>query len=140
MDQLLALEAGHDRSLLHVMLLDDLKADDTSTLKALFEFLDVDPEPAYAIPVQRRNRYRISEPVEGVSGPVDYPPMNVETRARLVDTFQDSNGRLAQWLGRDLSALEQGLSLFSPPGEPSDRPARSTGPRAACHRTCRTTR
>jgi hypothetical protein len=106
-EQLLSLEARHDRSLLHVLLLDDLKADHAATLESVFKFLDVDPEPARTIPEQWRNRYRVPDPDVGKVVPVAYPPMSTETRARLVEVFRESNERLAEWLGRDLSAWNQ---------------------------------
>jgi hypothetical protein len=33
--------------------------------------------------------------------------MNPETRARLKEVFRESNDRLGEWLGRDLSAWNE---------------------------------
>jgi hypothetical protein len=35
---------------------------------------------------------------------VAYPPLPPETRERMVEHFRPWNDRLAEWLGRDLSA------------------------------------
>ena len=51
-----------------------------------------------------RNRPRVLDPKLGRKVQTDYPPMNPETRARLAETFEEPNRRLAEWLGRDLSA------------------------------------
>lgn len=101
-DQLLSLERKHSRSLLHVVVLDDLRANHADTLGALFSFLGVDREPARAIPEQWRNRPRQLDPELGRNVHAEYPPMRTETRARLVERFHESNQRLAAWLGRDL--------------------------------------
>jgi sulfotransferase family protein len=106
-DQLLAVVTEHDRSLLHVMLLDDVKADQAAALETLFRFLDVDPEAAQAIPEIWRNRYRVPDKDRGKALPREYPPMNPETRARLKEVFRESNDRLGEWLGRDLSAWNE---------------------------------
>lgn len=102
-DQLLDLERGHGRDNLHVMLLEDLGAERTTTLTTLFEFLGVDASQADAIPEQWSNRYRVPTD-DGTAKPVDYPPISPETRSLLVETYREDNERLAEWLGRDLSA------------------------------------
>ena len=102
-DQLLSLEAKHDRALIHVVLLDDLKADQAATLETLFAFLDVDLEPARTMPEQHRNRPRAVDPELGRKVLAEYPPMNPDTRAHLAEVFEESNRRLAEWLGRDLA-------------------------------------
>jgi hypothetical protein len=107
LDQLLSVVAEHDRSLLQVLLLDDLKADQPATLETLFRFLDVNPEPAHTIPEVWRNRYRVPDKDVGKALPAEYPPMNPETRARLKDVFRESNDRLGEWLGRDLSVWNE---------------------------------
>ena len=102
-DQLVDLAARHDRSLIHVVLLDDLKVDQAAALETLFKFLDVDPEPALSMPQQWRNRSRAVDPELGKVVPTEYPPMNPQTRTRLAEVFEEPNRRLAEWLGRDLS-------------------------------------
>lgn len=106
-DQLLGVVAEHDRSLLTVLLLDDLKADQAATLATLFSFLGVDVDAAHTIPEVWRNRYRA--PDRDVSKPAtaEYPPMNPDTRARLKEVYRASNDRLSEWLGRDLSAWNE---------------------------------
>lgn len=106
LDQLKSLAAQHDRSLIHVMLFDDLKGDRTAALRGLFAFLGIDVEPADSIKEQWKNRYRVKTD-GGKAVPTDYPPMEPNTRARLVEHFRPYNDRLAAWLGRDLAAWNQ---------------------------------
>lgn len=106
-DQLLDLEATHDRSMLHVLLLDDLRNDHVATLEALFRFLEVDEAQARAIPPQWRNRPRERDPELGRNVQVEYPPISPDTRADLVERFRESNRRLGTWLGRDLSSWDR---------------------------------
>lgn len=103
-DQLLSLEAKHDRSLIHVVLLDDLKADQTAALETLFTNLGVDPAAARTMPELWRNRPRAFDPELGKRVHLEYEPLSTEMRARLVDVFREPNLRLGEWLGRDLSA------------------------------------
>lgn len=102
-DQLESLTSLHPRSLIHVVLLDDLINDRERTLRALFEFLDVDPSNAETIEEKWTNRYRVRSPA-GKTVPVAYPPMASGTRDHLADHFRPHNEKLATWLGRDLSA------------------------------------
>jgi hypothetical protein len=101
-DTLLSLEEKLGRDHLHVVLLDDMKADQAATLEAVFKFLDIDPEPAHTIPEQWRNKPRVYDPELGKKVGTQYPPMDPETRAGLAKVYQDSNRRLGEWLGRDL--------------------------------------
>ncbi len=117
-DQLESLTAQHDPGLVHVMLFDDLKGDRTAALRGLFGFLGIDEEPADSIEEQWKNRYRVRTD-GGKPVPTSYPPLDPETRARLVEHFGPSNARLATWLGRDLSAWDR----VRPAAEPSDASA-----------------
>jgi len=103
-EQLEDLTARHDRDKTHVMLLDDLGNDRVPTLGKLFEFLEIDPSYATSIKEKWTNKYRVAEAPGGKAKVVSYPPLPPETRARLVEHFQPWNDRLAEWLGRDLSA------------------------------------
>ncbi|WP_432479614.1 sulfotransferase domain-containing protein [Nocardioides sp. GXQ0305] len=105
-DQIEDLVARHDRELVHVLLLDDLVGDRVATMRSLLEFLDVDPGPAETLEVRKRNPYRVTTD-EGTTESVEYTPMSPETRARLTDVYAGSNARLAEFLGRDLSAWQQ---------------------------------
>ncbi len=95
----------HGREKLHVLLLEDLRADRAGTLAELFEFLGVDTAPASEISEHRSNPYRVTDE-SGRQRPTAYPPMDPGTRARLVEEFRESNARLAEWLGRDLPGWE----------------------------------
>lgn len=103
-EQLEDLTARHDRAKTHVMLLDDLGNDRIPTLEALMDFLEVDPSYATSIKEQWTNKYRVAEKPGGEQKVVAYPPLPPETRARMVEHFKPWNDRLAEWLGRDLSA------------------------------------
>ncbi len=105
-DQLEELAAAQGRERLHVMLLDDLVSDRVATMRALLEFLEIDPEPAASLEVRKRNSYRVTDD-SGTTETVPYSPMPAETRARLTEFYADSNARLADFLGRDLSAWQQ---------------------------------
>lgn len=117
-------QLGIARSQLHVMLYDDLVADEAGTLGGLATFLALDSpiDPLrrenvarrYALPapVVRRLRDRgmrggragrlAARALEASRRPFDYPPMTAPTRGRLVDRFRPANAELAEWLGRDL--------------------------------------
>lgn len=107
-DQLEDLAAAHGRELVHVMLLEDLIADRTTTLQGLLHFLDADVEPLEAIEEIHTNKYRVRNEKSGKVQPVTYPPMNPATRERLKGQFAGSTQRLADWLGRDLSVWTDG--------------------------------
>lgn len=103
-DQIEALESGHARERLHVMLFEDLVESRVASLERLFEFLGVDTEPAGAIKEVWRNAYRATDASGKRSGARSaYPPMPPEARARLVEHFTPYNDRMAAWLRRDLS-------------------------------------
>ena len=91
--QLEALEQAYGRDRMHVMLLEDLKADRVATLEGAFRFLNVDVAPAHVIEEKWANRQPQS--VE--------KPMRAETRGVLAERYRPSNERLGAWLGRDLS-------------------------------------
>jgi hypothetical protein len=102
-DQLTDLAARHDRSLLHVMLLEDLIGKRVPTLERLLEFLGADVAPLAGIQEIHTNRYRVQNEASGRKVVASYPPMAPETAHRLAEQFADSTRRLADWLGRDLS-------------------------------------
>jgi len=106
-DQLLELVDAHDRALLHVMLLDDLKADQAGALEGMFRFCEVDPSRAHTMEEQWRNRPRAVDPELGKKVSAEYPPMDPGTRAWLLGVFAESNNRLGEWLGRDLTAWNE---------------------------------
>jgi hypothetical protein len=103
-EQLEDLTARHDRDKTHVMLLDDLGNDRVPTLERLMEFLEIDPSYAASIKEQWTNKYRVAEAPGAKATVVAYPPLPPETRERMVEHFRPWNDRLAEWLGRDLSA------------------------------------
>jgi len=104
-DQIEQLVASQGRDRVHVMLLDDLVRDQTGSLKALLEFLEVDPGPAAELEVRKRNSYRVTTDA-GTTETVEYTSMSDETRAALTAQYAESNARLAEFLGRDLTAWQ----------------------------------
>lgn len=100
-----AADLGRDR--LHVMLLEDLIGDRVPTLITLFDFLGIETEQAASIEEQWTNRYRVAEEPGGKPKPVAYPPLDPDTRKRLIEHFKPHNDRLAAWLGRDLSVWDR---------------------------------
>lgn len=103
-DQIQSLEGYAAASRIHTLLLEDLIADRVPTLQRLFEFLTIDTDFAASIEAQWTNRYRTAASPEEKAVPVAYPPMAGDVRARLVEHFRPYNDRLAEHLGRDLSA------------------------------------
>jgi Sulfotransferase domain len=127
-DQIEALEAAYGRDRLHVMLLEDLVADQESALAGLFSFLGVTTKPAARIEPRKANAWRpgkvavaagqpgpsaapaavaeaaaAEEDDEPVPPSAGYPSISAETRERLATYYRPYNERLEAWLGRDLS-------------------------------------
>lgn len=106
-DQIEDLEARYGRDRMHVMLLDDLMGDRVPTLEKVFRFLRVQTKVAaqleekWSKPVPR-DKERAQQ-----AAPLEYPPLNAETRAELAEHYREPNARLAAWLGRDLSGWTQ---------------------------------
>ncbi len=103
-DQLLDLERHYGRERMHVLTLDDLIKDAQAAIEDVFSFIRVDPQHSAAI-IERWQTSRAKRSEEDKhenSG--TYPPIDPGTRARLVEEFRPYNDRLAEWLGRDLSA------------------------------------
>ncbi len=99
----LAAEVGRERIMVH--LLEDLSDDWEGVLTRTFEFLGVKTEPAKRIPQVWANPATKKKSEDGGTKAVQkYPPINPETRARLVEEFRADNEALGEWLGRDLSA------------------------------------
>lgn len=101
-DQIEPFVAAYGRDRVHVMLLEDLIADRTASLRTLLRFLRVRESPAETIQEVHANRYRRPDD-SGKVQPAKYLPMDPETRAALADHYRPHNERLGQWLGRDLS-------------------------------------
>jgi hypothetical protein len=101
-DQIRPFVRAYGRDRVHVMLLDDLIADRTASLRALLAFLRVSERPAEDIQEVHANRYRRPDE-QGKVKPAEYVPMQQATRAALAEHYQPYNERLATWLGRDLS-------------------------------------
>ena len=115
------LDGGLDRSRLHVILFDDLRTDPTSVLGGVQDFLGLDvvvreiPVANQArrsfLPVRvrkrladNRRRSQIARlAFEASLRSSTPPPMNSETRSRLVETFAGPNEELSVLIGRDLS-------------------------------------
>ena len=131
--QLERLETALGRERLHVVLLDDLRADPTGTFRAACRFLGVDESAEVGNLGSRENVYSAHRPlfawrflsrhrvVQRVSPrarriamlllplrerPV--PPMDIDVRRRLAAHFAPHNAALSAWLGRDLSAWGAG--------------------------------
>jgi hypothetical protein len=107
-DQLTDLASRHGRSLLHVMLLEDLISERVPTLERLLEFLGGDVAPLAEIEEIHTNRGRVLNEKPARRVVASYPPMEPETQKRLSEQFQASTKRLADWLGRDLSVWSSG--------------------------------
>lgn len=105
-DQLVDLERHYGRDRMHVLTLDDLIKDVQSSIEDVFSFVGVDPaRSADIIERWEISRARRSEENKNENENAGtYPPMDPATRARLVEEFRPYNDRLAEWLGRDLSA------------------------------------
>jgi len=103
-DQILDLEAGLGRDQLHVLTLDDLIEDGPEALRRVLSFIGVAPGRAGRI-FERWERIsaKRAESTDKEEAYV-YPPIDPSTRARLVEDFRPYNDRLAEWMGRDLSA------------------------------------
>ncbi|QZY30224.1 sulfotransferase family protein [Nocardioides coralli] len=101
--QVEALFANHGRERVHVLLLDDVSRDQVGTMRAVLEFLGVDPQPAEHLEFPRSNKYRVVDE-SGAQAAAAYTPMSPETRARLTEHYTESNERLAELIGRDLSS------------------------------------
>jgi hypothetical protein len=107
-DQLADLAAHHDRSLIHVLLLEDLIAERMATLERLMTFLGANPAPLAKVGEVHTNRYRVTNETSGRKEVATYPPMEEATKKQLAAEFSDSTHRLAEWLGRDLSIWSSG--------------------------------
>ncbi|WP_110208412.1 sulfotransferase family protein [Nocardioides daejeonensis] len=102
-DQLEALEERVGRERIHVVLLEDLVAERVPTLEQVFTYVGVDASWAEKIPAVHTNKYRV-EQSDGSTVAAAYPPLNQQTRARIVTELAPETRRLEAWLHRDLSA------------------------------------
>jgi hypothetical protein len=102
-DQLEALEAAYGRDGLHVLLMEDLFGDPQARMAEVFAHIGADPAYAEKVEVVHSKQYKRGRAGIG-SKAKGYPPIDPETKARLRAQFREPNQRLAQWLGRDLSA------------------------------------
>jgi len=114
-----------------ILLFDDLRQDPQGFYRAVFEFLGIDPDfntsamtesfnpaavwqnPVYLFFFNKPARVRWL-PAKlrrfafyGERTPWQYPPMQPETRQKLLDFYRPWNAQLADFLGRDLSAWDQ---------------------------------
>lgn len=119
----------YPRSALLVMLLDDLRSRPVESFRGACAFLGLDQEEVPAKVGEATNtafayrpefllrllvRYRLGRVIPARAGAriermmavpdSDSEPMTQATRALLFDHFAEDNRRLAEWLGRDLSA------------------------------------
>jgi hypothetical protein len=128
-EQLERLEAAFGRERLHVVLLDDMRADPAAAYAGVCRFLGLDDSftPDFSSRENAYQRHRrdwlvrpfvragimqrlpraTSERIVArffppVAGPV--PPPDPGARGRLLDFFAPHNAALERWLGRDLSA------------------------------------
>jgi hypothetical protein len=126
-EHLEALSLLVDRTRIQVVLLDDLVADPAGVLAQLFRFLDVDEQAHMPHTADVQNRafrfrsvrlwhfmmshglwerlpLRLGFALDRLNR-VALPPatMGADIRGELVDYYAPHNGRLASWLGRDLS-------------------------------------
>jgi hypothetical protein len=121
-EQLRNVESLFPRSSLLVLLFDDVLADPAAAFARVCAHIGVSTGVAPPEPTRRVNRYgsfrsvrlrnatrklpvRLRDAIGRVNRrDLDYPPMDPDTRARLVEEFRADNDALAEWLGRDLSA------------------------------------
>ncbi|MCH9800315.1 MAG: sulfotransferase domain-containing protein [Actinomycetia bacterium] len=111
-DQLADLENLFGRERICVVTLEELKVDPDSEIGKVLEFLGLDPllRKKSGLPV--RNTFNEDRPItlrerqqespDSVQKlpPSSYPPLNPETRSRLMEEFQPYDARLKEWLGR----------------------------------------
>jgi hypothetical protein len=119
------------RESLLVLLLEDLRADPQGTFASVCEFLDIDTsklprglgqavnrthrlrspllfDVMRRLKLWRRLPYRLGYKLDAWNRPpIDYPPIDPATRARLHEIFEEPNAGLARWLGRDLSIWQR---------------------------------
>ena len=107
------------RSALHVEIAEETHANPVAALARVYQFLSIDPEFVPRTVDRRFNAYaefrsvrlwensnvlptRLAKLVKRLNRRTnqEYPPMDRETRARLETTYQESNQRLAEFLGR----------------------------------------
>lgn len=124
LEQLDRIAELYPRDSLHVLLLDDLHAALQPTYDAICRFLSIEPHQVaqdvgsihnhyvrFRVRqrhLQRMARRHLPAPIRRVVKKINsrsgsYPPMNEQTRARLIDFFAPHNHKLSQWLNRDLS-------------------------------------
>lgn len=119
-----------DRQQLLVLPFEDLRTDSHAFYQRVFEFLGVDPEFTTPAMTESFNpaaiwhnplyRFFFNQPSGirwlpaklrrftffGERTPWRYPPMQPETRKKLLDFYRPWNAHLAEFLGRDLSAWD----------------------------------
>ena len=88
------------------MLLDDLVADQRDTLRALLRFLEVEPR-ARAADHGREAQQLPGPAARAPRSARRTRPCRAATRAALTEQYAESNARLAEFLGRDLSAWQR---------------------------------
>jgi hypothetical protein len=121
LNQLLRVLEYYPTASLHVMLFEDLRDRPRDAYESVCSFLDIDdafvpanlgvqvnPHMNYRSVWLRRRGKRLPYPFNRIvrrlnSKTAEYPPMRPATRARLADEFESANGKLADWLERDLS-------------------------------------
>jgi hypothetical protein len=132
--QLERLESAFGRERIHVVMLDDMRADPTGTFGAVCRFLGVDDAATVGDLASRENAYRAHSPlflwhwmsrhrIVQRSSPRmrrliatrlvplrnrSVPPMDPAVRSRLGAHFAPHNAGLEEWLGRDLSSWAGG--------------------------------
>lgn len=114
-EQLRPLLAAVGRTRLHVLLMHDLLGSPEETMRAVFEFLDVDSGMSADLLVATANQYgggeanrqateRPRRPRDRADLPVGgYPPMDEDTKRRLRSVFAPYNQALSEWLDRPLT-------------------------------------
>jgi hypothetical protein len=116
------LEAGLDRSRLHIIIFEELLADPGGVLDGVQQFLGIEPMRLELPTANVAQASRLPKPMgrllekvarrstaaRSISNRLLYefepPPMRPETRARLVEEFAGDNEDLAQLLGWDLDS------------------------------------
>jgi len=111
-DQLEDLERLFGREQICVVTLEELKQEPDVEISRVFEYLGLDPSRRKESGLPMRNTFNEEKPrklrkkrkaapdQEHELPPSSYPPINPETRSRLMEEFQPYDARLKEWLGR----------------------------------------
>ncbi len=111
-DQLEDLERLFGRERMCIVTLEEMQQDPDKEIAQVLAHIGVDPALRTESGLPMRNTYNERRPAElremkrdsdgevQQKPPSSYPPLNPETRSRLMEEFQPYDARLKEWLGR----------------------------------------